>query len=34
MLGPKGNSNARELFDVIAHLQRSEGLRFEPSLKT
>ena len=33
MLGPKGNPQARNLFDVIAHLQRAEGLRFELSLK-
>lgn len=33
MLGPKGNPQARNLFDVIAHLQQAEGLRFELSLK-
>ena len=33
MLGPKGNPQARNLFDVIAHLQRAEGLHFELSLK-
>jgi hypothetical protein len=33
MLGPKGNPQARNLFDVIAHLQRTEGLHFELSLK-
>ena len=33
MFGPKGNTHARNLFDVIAHLQRSEGLHFELSLK-
>ena len=33
MLGPKGNPQARTLFDVIAHLQRTEGLHFELSLK-
>lgn len=27
MLSPKGNPQARNLFEVIAHLQRSEGLR-------
>src|ERR1700730_4725748 len=32
MLGPKGNPQARNLFDVIAHLQRTEGLHFELSL--
>ena len=34
MLGPKGNPQARNLFEVIAHLQRAEGLHFELSLKT
>jgi hypothetical protein len=36
MLGPKGHPQARNLFDfdVIAHLQRTEGLHFELSLKT
>ena len=34
MLGPKGNPQAKNLFDVIAHLQRAEGVRFEVSLKT
>jgi hypothetical protein len=33
MLGPKGNPQARNLFDVIAHLQQTEGLHFELSLK-
>jgi hypothetical protein len=33
MLGPKGNPQARNLFDVIAHLQRTEGLHFELFLK-
>jgi hypothetical protein len=33
MLGPKGNPQARNLFGVIAHLQRTEGLHFELSLK-
>ena len=33
MLGPKGNPQARNLFDVIAHLQKAEGLHFELSLK-
>ncbi len=33
MLGPKGNPQARNLFEVIAQLQRSEGLQFEVSLK-
>ncbi len=33
MFGPKGNPQARNLFDVIAHLQRAEGLQFKLSLK-
>jgi hypothetical protein len=33
MLGPKGNPQTRNLFDVIAHLQRAEGLQFELSVK-
>ena len=33
MLGPKGNPQARNLFEVIAQLQRAEGLQFEVSLK-
>jgi len=33
MLGPKGNPQARNLFEVIAHLQRAEGLHFALSLK-
>ena len=33
MLGPNGNPQARNLIGVIAHLQRVEGLQFEPSLK-
>ena len=33
MLGPKGNPQARNLFDVIGHLQRAEGVRFQVSLK-
>ena len=33
MLDPKGNPLTRNLFDVIAHLQRTEGLHFELSLK-
>jgi hypothetical protein len=28
MLGPKGNPEARNLFDVIGQLQRAEGVRF------
>ena len=34
MLGPKGNPQAKNLFDVIAHLQRAEGVRCEVSLKS
>ena len=33
MLGPKGNPQARNLFEVISHLQKSGGLRFEVALK-
>lgn len=33
MMGPKGNPQARNLFEVIGHLQRAEGLHFELSLK-
>ena len=33
MLGPSGNPQARNLFDVIAHLQRAEGLEFELTLR-
>ena len=33
MLGPKGNPQARNLFEVIGHLQRAEGVHFELSLK-
>jgi len=34
MLSPNGNPQARNLFEVIGHLQRAEGLHFELSLKT
>ena len=34
MLGPKGNPQARNLFEVIAHLQRAEGLQFELSSRS
>ena len=34
MLGPNGNPQARNLFDVIVELQRAEGLHFELSLKS
>jgi hypothetical protein len=33
MLGPKGNPNARNIFEVIAQLQRAEGLQFELSVR-
>src|ERR687892_1458572 len=33
MLGPQGNPQARNLFEVIGHLQRAEGLQFELSLR-
>ncbi len=33
MLGPKGNPQARNLFEVLGHLQKAEGLHFELSLK-
>jgi putative addiction module killer protein len=33
MLGPTGNPQARNLFEVIGHLQRAEGLHFELSLR-
>jgi DNA-binding phage protein len=33
MLGPSGNPQARNLLEVIGHLQRAEGLQFELSLK-
>ncbi len=29
MFGPKGNPQARNLFEVIGHLQKHEGLRLE-----
>ena len=29
MLGPTGNPHARNLFAIVAYLQRSEGVRFE-----
>ena len=29
MLGPKGNPQARNLFEIIAHLQKHEGIHFE-----
>jgi hypothetical protein len=33
MLGPTGNPQARNLLEVIGHLQRAEGLHFQLSLK-
>ena len=33
MLGPTGNPQARNLLEVIGHLQRAEGLHFELSLR-
>jgi hypothetical protein len=33
MLGPKGNPQARNLFGLIAQLQKAQGLHFELSLK-
>ena len=33
MLSPSGNPQARNLFEVINHLQRAEGLHFELSLR-
>jgi DNA-binding phage protein len=29
MLGPRGNPQARNLFKIVAYLQRAEGVRFE-----
>ena len=29
MFGPRGNPTARNLFEIVAYLQRSEGVRFE-----
>ena len=33
MFGPDGNPQARNLLEVIGHLQRAEGLQFELSLE-
>jgi hypothetical protein len=33
MLGPSGNPQARNLLEVIKHLQNAEGLHFEVSLR-
>jgi DNA-binding phage protein len=29
MLSPEGNPNARNLFEVVAYLQQTEGVRFQ-----
>jgi hypothetical protein len=29
MLGPRGNPQARNLFEIVAYLQKSEGVRFQ-----
>jgi hypothetical protein len=29
MLGPKGNPTASRLFEIVAYLQKAEGVRFE-----
>ena len=29
MLGPSGNPQARNLFEIVQHLQRKEGVRFK-----
>ena len=29
MRGPRGNPQARNLFEIVAYLQRAEGVRFE-----
>jgi DNA-binding phage protein len=29
MLGPRGNPQARNLFEIVAYLQQTEGVRFE-----
>ena len=33
MLSPSGNPQARNLFEVIAQLQKAEGVQFEISMK-
>jgi hypothetical protein len=33
MLGPRGNPQARKMFEVIGELQRIDGLHFELSLR-
>jgi hypothetical protein len=34
MLGPQGNPNARNLLDILAHLQKVEGGHFQISFVT
>ena len=29
MFGPKGNPQARNIFEIIAHLQKNEGIQFK-----
>ncbi len=29
MFGPKGNPQARNIFEIIAHLQKKEGIQFK-----
>jgi hypothetical protein len=29
MFGPKGNPQARNLFEIVAYLQKKEGVRLE-----
>jgi len=29
MLGPKGNPTAKNIFEIIAHLQKQEGIQFK-----
>jgi hypothetical protein len=29
MFGPKGNPQARNIFEIIAHLQKAEGIHFK-----
>lgn len=33
MFGPKGNPQARNIFEIIAHLQKQEGIHFEVQTK-
>ena len=33
MLGPRGNPQARNLFELLAHLQRAEGVQLVSTLK-